>query len=92
MKKILIVLSLIILCDPLTALAQKRCPANDMGCTSENMESKVKERIDQGKREVREAAPNPIKAAQAAGRTVRDCADCAKKVTSDSIDKATTSK
>lgn len=86
MKSLLFALALAVLATP--AMAQKRCPANDMGCTSDNMQKKVTDRIDQGKKEVREAAPNPIKAAQAAGRTARDCADCATKVAVDSIGKA----
>ncbi len=67
------------------AIAEGRCPANDMGCTKDDYEQKVKDRIDEGKKEVREAS-GPVEKAKAAGRTVRDCTDCGMKVITDSIE------
>jgi hypothetical protein len=64
-----------------------RCPADNMGCTSENYEQKYKERIQQGKDEVRQSR-GPVEAAKAVGRTVRDCADCGTKVITDSMSTA----
>jgi hypothetical protein len=67
-----------------SAMAAKRCPADDMGCTADNYEQKVKDRVAEGKKEVREAS-GPAAKARAAGRTVRDCTDCGMKVIKDSI-------
>lgn len=80
----LVIAILFALLLPVSAVATKRCPADDMGCTQGNYEQKVKDRIEQGKKEVREAR-GPVKKANAAGRTVRDCADCGIKVIKDSI-------
>jgi hypothetical protein len=55
-----------------------------MGCTQHNFEQKVKERIEEGKRDVLEAS-GPRKKAEAAASTVRDCTDCGMKVIHDSI-------
>ena len=75
---------LIGLCVSSAAIAAKRCPANDMGCTEDNYEQKYKERIDQGKQDVRKAS-GPVGKAKAVGNTIKDCADCGMKVITDSI-------
>ena len=62
-----------------------RCPADDMGCTQDNYERKITERIEQGKRDVYDAS-GPRNKAKAVGSTINDCADCGMKVISDSIE------
>lgn len=94
MKKIIASVAIIlpILCAGTTANAAKRCPANDMGCTEDNYEQKVKERVEQGKQDVSNAS-GPSNKAKAVGNTIRDCTDCGMKVLKDSISgTATTSK
>ncbi|MDO8373905.1 MAG: hypothetical protein Q7T39_18435 [Polaromonas sp.] len=73
------------------ALAAGRCPANDMGCTQDNYEQKVKERVEQGKKDVQEAS-GPVNKVKAVGSTVKDCTDCGMKVIKDSISGAGISK
>lgn len=64
--------------------AAGRCPANDMGCTQDNYEQKVKERIEQGKQDVKDAS-GPVEKVKAVGSTVKDCTDCGMKVIKDTI-------
>ncbi|MGQ2980288.1 MAG: hypothetical protein ACT6Q9_11405 [Polaromonas sp.] len=66
------------------AMAAGRCPAGDMGCTQEDYEQKVKDRVEQGKKDVKEAS-GPIEKVKAVGNTVKDCADCGMKVIKDAI-------
>jgi len=80
--KYLISVAIIVLSFPLSV--QARCPADDLGCTNENYEKKIKARIEEGKQNVWDAK-GPIKKAKAAGDTITDCADCATKVFTDSI-------
>lgn len=85
MKKLAsITIVLIGLVSGSAAVAAKRCPANDMGCTPDNYEEKYKERIEQGKEDVRNAS-GPVEKAKAVGNTIKDCADCGMKVIKDSI-------
>ncbi len=62
-----------------------RCPASDMGCTDSNYEQKIKDRIEQGKREVLKSDTTVRDRVKAAGRTVQDCTDCATKVLTDKL-------
>lgn len=86
-----IAIVLIGLCSGSVAVAAKRCPANDMGCTSDNYEEKYKERIEKGKEDVRNAS-GPVEKAKAVGNTVKDCADCGMKVITDAISGGSISK
>lgn len=67
-----------------TSSGYARCPANDMGCTSENMGKKVKDRVERGKKEVWQARGASGKA-KAVRAVVKDCTDCGQKVMSDAI-------
>lgn len=86
MKQIVLVIVVLLgFLSSTSTFAASRCPANDMGCTNDNYEQKVKDRVEEGKTEVREAS-GPVEKAKAAGRVVRDCTDCGMKVIKDSIE------
>lgn len=84
MKKIALVSVIVFGFLSSTTAFAARCPANDMGCTSDDYEQKIKDRIEEGKQDVREAS-GPVEKAKAVGRTVKDCTDCGMKVFKDSI-------
>lgn len=81
MKKIFFISFMVL---GLSSVAEARCPADDMGCTKDDYEQKINDRIEQGKKEVWEAR-GVSKKVKAAGNTANDCADCATKVFTDSI-------
>jgi len=92
MKKfVAIVLVVFGLCSGSTAMAASRCPANDMGCTNDNMGQKVTDRIEQGKKDVSNASGVVDKATEV-GKTIRDCTDCGMKVMTDAVEGAATEK
>lgn len=62
---------------PTTSFAQqRRCPAGESGCNLSNFGDKVQERSRQGVKDVNDAS-GPVDKAKAAGKTVKDCLQCA---------------
>jgi hypothetical protein len=58
-----------------SAWAQRRCPAGDSGCTLDNATDRIRDRVNQGNREVQDANTAREKV-DAVKRTLKDCVNC----------------
>ena len=52
-----------------------RCPASDSGCTIYNAPDRMRDRINEGRRDVDEA-DNPLDKVKEVYKTLRDCEQC----------------
>jgi len=66
--------------------ASARCPAGESGCTIDNAADKIKERVDQGARDVGRANSVADKAKEVR-ETVKDCIKCGTDAVKDGFDR-----
>ncbi len=68
-------ISTLLVFTPIASQAQKRCPANDSNCTIDDSAGRIRDRVNEGAKDVGEAK-GPIAKAKEVRKTVKDCIKC----------------
>lgn len=71
------------------AYAGSRCPAGEMGCTEDNMQQKMMERVEKGTKDIIKER-GVTRRVEKLGNVINDCFQCMGEAISDSVESSST--